>query len=152
MQPREAGSNVVIEAINEGLRARRERRTHIAEDRSQLIQILRAGNVKAEAMADPSLRSARQCRWTTEGQGRDSMSRANSRCCSSFSWATARRVRAIRRSRAVRATLHGQCRAVGVEHSPVVEPPSGTDWSVDIFCLRMAPVRSGMGRTPGQTW
>ncbi len=43
----------MIEAINQGLRAHRERRTHIAEDHSKLIQILRTGNGEAEAIAAP---------------------------------------------------------------------------------------------------
>jgi tryptophanyl-tRNA synthetase len=51
---------LVIEAINEGLRAHRERRTQFAADRSQLIQILRAGNAKAEAVADKTLAEVRQ--------------------------------------------------------------------------------------------
>lgn len=52
--------NLVTEAINEGLRAHRDRRKCIAEDRSQLIQILRAGNAKAEAVADRTLSEVRQ--------------------------------------------------------------------------------------------
>lgn len=52
--------NLVIEAINEGLRAHRDRRKAIAEDRSQLIQILRAGNAEAEAVADKTLTEVRQ--------------------------------------------------------------------------------------------
>lgn len=52
--------NLVTEAINEGLRAHRHRRKRIAEDRSQLIRILRAGNAKAEAVADKTLDEVRQ--------------------------------------------------------------------------------------------
>lgn len=51
---------LVAEAINEGLRAHRDRRRPIAEDRAQLLQILRAGNAKAEAVADKTLREVRQ--------------------------------------------------------------------------------------------
>jgi len=50
----------VIEAINEGLRTHRDRRQRIAEDRAQLLQILRAGNAKAEAVADKTLTEVRQ--------------------------------------------------------------------------------------------
>ncbi len=52
--------HLVIEAVNEGLRAHRERRTQLAEDRSYLIQILRAGNAKAEVVADKTLAEVRQ--------------------------------------------------------------------------------------------
>ena len=47
-------------AINEGLRTHRDRRRRIAEDRAQLVQILRAGNAKAEAVADRTLTEVRQ--------------------------------------------------------------------------------------------
>ncbi len=43
-----------------GLRAHRDRRKRIVEDRAQLIQILRAGNAKAEAVADKTLAEVRQ--------------------------------------------------------------------------------------------
>ena len=51
---------LVTEAINEGLRTHRDRRQRIAEDRAQLLHILRAGNAKAEAVADKTLTEVRQ--------------------------------------------------------------------------------------------
>ena len=51
---------LVTEAINEGLRTHRDRRRRIAEDRAQLVQILRAGNAKAEAVAERTLTEVRQ--------------------------------------------------------------------------------------------
>ena len=51
---------LVVEAINEGLRTHRDRRRRIAEDRAQLLQILRAGNAKAEAVAHRTLNEVRQ--------------------------------------------------------------------------------------------
>lgn len=56
----QALKTLVIEAINEGLRTHRHRRKRIAEDRAKLIQILRAGNAKAEAVADKTLAEVRQ--------------------------------------------------------------------------------------------
>jgi tryptophanyl-tRNA synthetase len=50
---------LVIEAINEGLRAHRDRHKHIAQDRAQLLQILRAGNAKAQEVADKTLTEVR---------------------------------------------------------------------------------------------
>ncbi|MDH2413881.1 tryptophan--tRNA ligase [Nocardioides sp. CER19] len=51
---------LVIDTINEGLRVHRDRRQLIAQDRAQLLQILRAGNAKAEAVADKTLTEVRQ--------------------------------------------------------------------------------------------
>ena len=51
---------LVTEAINEGLRTHRDRRQRVAKDRAQLLQILRAGNAKAEAVADKTLTQVRQ--------------------------------------------------------------------------------------------
>lgn len=51
---------LVTEAINEGLRTHRDRRQRVAKDRAQLLHILRAGNAKAEAVADKTLTEVRQ--------------------------------------------------------------------------------------------
>lgn len=51
---------LLVEAINEGLRTHRDRRRRIAEERAHLLQILRAGNAKAEAVADKTLNEVRQ--------------------------------------------------------------------------------------------
>jgi len=52
--------NLVVEAINEGLRRHRERRALLADDRSQLLQVLRVGNAKAAAVAGETLAEVRQ--------------------------------------------------------------------------------------------
>ena len=51
---------LVVEAVNEGLGAHRDRRRRIAEDRAQLLQILRAGNAKARAVAEQTLSEVRR--------------------------------------------------------------------------------------------
>ena len=51
---------LVTEAINEGLRSHRVRRQQLAQDRAQLLQILRDGNARAEAVAEMTLTEVRQ--------------------------------------------------------------------------------------------
>jgi tryptophanyl-tRNA synthetase len=46
---------LVAEAVNEGLRTHRERRATCAADPAQLIQVLRAGNKAANALAETTL-------------------------------------------------------------------------------------------------
>lgn len=50
---------LVTEAINDGLRSHRDRRRQFAADRAQLIAILRAGNARAEAVAERTLAEVR---------------------------------------------------------------------------------------------
>jgi tryptophanyl-tRNA synthetase len=52
--------NLVTEAINEGLRTHRERRAQIAGDRSQLLQVLRTGNARAQVVAEETLTEVRR--------------------------------------------------------------------------------------------
>ncbi|WP_110588968.1 tryptophan--tRNA ligase [Microbacterium suaedae] len=51
---------LVIESVNEGLRTHRTRRQSIAADREYLLQILRTGNAKAEAVAGATLAEVRE--------------------------------------------------------------------------------------------
>ncbi len=51
---------LVVEAVNEGLRPHRERRSMYASDPTQLRAILRAGNDAAAAIADQTLADVRQ--------------------------------------------------------------------------------------------
>lgn len=51
--------DLVTEAINEGLRAHRERRAEFARDPSQLTKILRDGNARAETVAAATLNEVR---------------------------------------------------------------------------------------------
>ena len=51
---------LVTEAVNEGLRGHRERRSTYAADPAQLIGFLRAGNVAATAIAESTLTEVRQ--------------------------------------------------------------------------------------------
>ncbi|HET6624857.1 MAG TPA: tryptophan--tRNA ligase [Nocardioidaceae bacterium] len=51
---------LVTEAVNEGLRPHRERRSTYAADPAQLGEILRAGNAAAAAVADSTLTEVRQ--------------------------------------------------------------------------------------------
>lgn len=51
---------VVIEAVNEGLRDLRQRRTALAADPGHLLQVLRAGNVAARAVAERTSRQVHQ--------------------------------------------------------------------------------------------
>ena len=51
---------LVTEAVNEGPRGQRERRAQFAADPAQLLQILHAGNVQAQAVADTTLAEVRQ--------------------------------------------------------------------------------------------
>ena len=50
----------VTEAVNEGLRAHRERRMVYAADPSQLTQILRSGNAVAASVAEQTLAEVRE--------------------------------------------------------------------------------------------
>jgi tryptophanyl-tRNA synthetase len=52
--------DLVTEAVNEGLRSHRERRSAYAADPAQLLQILRAGNAAANAVAERTLAEVRQ--------------------------------------------------------------------------------------------
>lgn len=52
--------DLVIDAVNGGLREHRERRVQYAQDPTQLIQVLRAGNAMAEAVAARTLAEVRR--------------------------------------------------------------------------------------------
>lgn len=52
--------DLVTEAVNEGLRAHRERRATYAADPAQLLEVLRAGNSAADAVAETTLAEVRQ--------------------------------------------------------------------------------------------
>ncbi|WP_156759761.1 tryptophan--tRNA ligase [Microbacterium karelineae] len=51
---------LVTDAINEGLRTHRQRRGIFADDRAQLLEILRDGNARAEAVAARTLAEVRE--------------------------------------------------------------------------------------------
>ncbi|HCX84674.1 MAG TPA: tryptophan--tRNA ligase [Micrococcales bacterium] len=51
---------LVIEAVNEGLRAHRERRRELVADRAQLVEILHEGNARANAVAEATLAEVRR--------------------------------------------------------------------------------------------
>lgn len=52
--------DLVTEAVNEGLRAHRERRATYAADPAQLLEVLRAGNAAANAVAETTLGEVRR--------------------------------------------------------------------------------------------
>jgi len=58
--------NVVTEAVNEYLRPLRARRSDYARDRGFIRQVLRAGNARANAVADATLTEVRHAMSTLQ--------------------------------------------------------------------------------------